>query len=98
MNTLKKTVMTACAIATISFAALGATSTGASAGWKKHRHHHHFHGRFFKPHHYSYNYGYGYYCKPKYRKIWVWSPRKGRKVKRLVKVGKWCNGRYYNYY
>ncbi len=55
MNTLKKTVVTACAIATISFAALGATSTGASAGWKKHRHHHHFHGRFFKPHHYGYN-------------------------------------------
>lgn len=94
MNTLKKTVMTACAIATISFAALGATSTGASAGWKKHRH---FHGHFFK-HHYAYDYGYGYYCKPKFRKIWVWSPRKGRKVKRLVKVGKWCNGRYYNYY
>lgn len=97
MNSLKKTMVTACAIATISFAALGATATGASAGgWKKHHRHHHFHTRYYKPHYYGHNYGY--HCKPKFRRIWVWSHRKGRKVKRLVQVGKWCNGRYYSTY
>jgi len=97
MNTLKKTMVTACAIAAISLTALGTSTTAASAGWKKHKLRHHFiHRHFYKPHFYGHNYGYR--CKPKYRKIWVWSPRKGRKIKRWVKVGKWCNGRYYDYY
>lgn len=93
MNMIKKTALTAVAIATISMASLGAGATEASAGgWKKHKHFHHF----YTGHHY--NYGHGYYCKPKYRKIWVWSPRRGRNIKRWVKVGKWCGGRYISLY
>ncbi len=34
----------------------------------------------------------------KNRRIWIWSPKHGRKIKRLVKVGKWCNGRYIDLY
>lgn len=88
MTTIKKTALTAITIATISMASLGAGATEASAGWKKHkRFFHHF------KHHYAYDYGYR--CRPKYRKIWVWSPRKGRKVKRWVRIGRKCGHRYH---
>lgn len=91
MNMIKKTAITACAIATISMAALSAGATDANAGWKKHKKfHHHFR------HHYAYDYGYR-HCKPKFRKIWVYSPYHGRKIKRWVKVGKWCGHSYYGY-
>lgn len=91
MNMIKKTAITACAIATISMAALGAAATDANAGWKKHKKfRHHFR------HHFAYDYGYR-HCKPKYRKIWVYSPRYGRKIKRWVKVGRWCGYHHYGY-
>ncbi len=90
MTMIKKTALTAAAIASLSVAIMGATATSASAGWKKHKHFHwHAKHRF---------YNHGHYCKPKYRKIWVWSPRHGHKIKRWVKVGKWCNGRYISLY
>ena len=92
MNMIKKTALTATAIAAISLATLGASASDAEAGWKKKKHFH-FYGK-----HHSFNYGHGYYCKPKYRKIWVWSPRHGHKIKRWVKVGKWCGGRYISLY
>ncbi len=86
MNTIRKTTLSALAIATISLTALGAGASDANAGgWKKFKKFHHFHHRA-----YHYNYDYGYHCKPKYRKLWVWSPRKGRKVLRWVRVGKRC--------
>jgi len=94
MKMIKKTALTAVAIATISMAALGASSTDASAGkWKKfHKFGHHF------AYGHKYGQGHGYYCKPKYKKLWVWSPRHGRKIKRWVKVGKWCGGEYISLY
>lgn len=98
MNMIKKTIVTSLAIATVSIAALSVSVSGASAGgWKKHhKHHHNFHKGWHKPYHYNYNYGYS--CKPKFRRIWVWSPYHGRKIKRLVKVGEWCGGRYIDLY
>lgn len=91
MTLLKKTALTAITITAISFAALGAGATDANAGgWKKHKHFHHW------AKHYAYDYGY-HYCKPKFRKIWVWSPRKGRKIKRWVRIGKKCGYKYYGY-
>lgn len=90
---IKKTAITTFAVAALGVVALGASVTGASAGgWKKHHH------KFFKYHTgYHYDYNYDYHCKPKFRKIWVWSDYHGRKVKRWVKVGKWCGGTYYSY-
>lgn len=92
MSLLKKSALTAVAIATISMAALGAGATDASAGgWKKHKHFKHFYN-----HHYAYDYGY--YCKPRYRKIWVWSPRHGHKIKKWVRINKYCGRGYYEGY
>lgn len=91
MNMIRKTTITACAIAAISMAALSAGTSEANAGWKKHKKfHHHFR------HHYAWSYGYR-HCKPRFRRIWVYSPRHGHKVKRLVRVGRWCGHRYYKY-
>lgn len=90
MNMIKKTALTAVAIAAISMASLGASATDANAGWKKFKRFHHFH--------IGHHYNYGYYCKPHFKRIWVWSPRKGRKVLRLMKIGKWCGGRYISLY
>ena len=90
MNMIKKTALTAVAITAISFASLGAGVSDANAGGKKFKRFHHFYT--------GYHYNYGHYCKPKFRKIWVWSPRHGHKIKRWVKVGKWCGGRYYSIY
>ena len=94
MDTLiKKILLPALIIAGIAMAVLSSGITDAKAGgWGKKKFHLHFH----KPYHYGYHYNYR--CKPKYRKIWVWSPRHGRKIKRFVRVGKWCGNRYYNYY
>ena len=94
MNTMiKKILLPALVISAIAMAALSSGITDAKAGgWGKKKFHLHIH----KPYHYGYHYNYR--CKPKYRKIWVWSPRLGRKIKRFVRVGKWCGHRYYNYY
>ncbi len=90
---LKKSALTAAAIATISMVSLGASATDANAGGKK----------FKKFHNHNYSVDFGNDnddeegCRPKYKKIWVWSPRKGRKVKRWVRVGEWCGNNYYSY-
>lgn len=92
MNLIRKTTITACAIAVVGMAALSTGATDANAGWKKHKKFHH---HFRRHHAWTYHHG---YCKPKFRKIWVYSPRRGRKVKRWVRVGRWCGyGRYHRY-
>ena len=89
MNMITKTALTTLAIAGIAIAALSINTSDASAGgWKK----------FKRFHHFNAGYNHNYHCTPKFKKIGVWSPRKGRKVLRLVKVGKYCGGRYIKLY
>lgn len=90
-NTLKKIAISSFAIIAIAATGLSASTTKAEAGWGKKKFHHFY----FKSRYYN-NYDYN-HCTPKFRPIWVWSPYHGRKIKKLVKVGKWCGGRYYDY-
>ena len=88
MNMITKSALTALAIAGLAIATLSINTSDAQAGkFKKFKGFHKFHVGY----HYKHD------CTPKFRKIGVWSPRKGRKVLRLVKVGNWCGGRYYSY-
>lgn len=94
MNSItKKAAITTFAILALTLTALGASATDANAGgWGKKKFHLYIHN------HHRHHYGYAYRCTPKFKRIWIWSPRHGRNIKRLVKVGKWCGGRYYNIY
>ncbi len=90
MNMIQKTGIATIALAGIALASLGLGASDASAGgWKKFKRFHHFHA--------GYHYNHYNYCTPKFRKMWVWSPRRGRKILRTVRVGKWCGGRYYRF-
>ena len=91
-NLIKKIAVTGCAVAAIALTSLSMSASEAEAGWGKKKFRAHFRHR----HHYNYNYNYK--CRPDYRRIWVWSPKHGRKIKRLVRVGKWCADQYYSKY
>lgn len=79
-----KTFATAGAVAMVTLMTASFT-TEAQAGKRG------FYGKHFKN---PYLLKHQYVCKPRFIKAWVWDKRKGRKVRRLIRVKNRCNVRY----
>ena len=82
MNTLKTMIVSAIAVLTISFTALTASASDASAGgWKKGYGHKHYYG-----YNYGYKYNHGYYGHKYYNGYYKFKKfKKGRKFRSKFK-------------